>query len=83
MLKDDTRTLALWAGVLMLAGPRRTRPLAGFAYGVLLSRAHGAHARRLDGVVADVFEQRRAITPRVERLEGRVRALEARSRVIA
>lgn len=41
------RTLALAAGLAVLAGPRRTRPLAGFLYGVALSRVHGAARHRL------------------------------------
>jgi hypothetical protein len=43
-----TRTLALLAGIAAAAGPRRTRPLAGFAYGVFLSRAQGAGMARVN-----------------------------------
>lgn len=68
-MTDETRVLAVSAGILMLAGPRRTRPLAGFFYGVYLSRAHGAGRARLERVVHDVFEQRKSVTARVEVLE--------------
>lgn len=73
-MTDDNRTLAVIAGITMLAGPRRTRPLAGFAYGLFLSRAHGAGLRRLEGVVHDVFEQRKSVTARVELAHGRIDA---------
>lgn len=65
-MSDDTRTLAVIAGITMLAGPRRTRPLAGFAYGLFLSRAHGAGLRRLEGVVHDVFVQRKSAHARLD-----------------
>lgn len=46
-----TRTLAVFAGVAALAGPRQTRPLAGFLYGLLLSRAHGAGVNRIGAML--------------------------------
>lgn len=80
-MTHDDRTLAVIAGVTILAGPRRTRPLAGFAYGLFLSRAQGAGLRRIERVVHDVFEQRKSVTARVdmlsvshEILDGRVAA---------
>lgn len=55
----ERRVLALIAGLVALAGPRRTRPLAGVLYGVALSRVHGAAQRRAQQRVDDI-EQRHA-----------------------
>lgn len=69
----NTRTLAVFAGVLALAGPKRTRPLSGFLYGCLLSRAHGAaRDRQLDGVRAVIerlFSEKTSVGTRVDQLE--------------
>lgn len=45
---DVNRVLAVFAGLIALAGPRKTRPLAGVLYGLFLSRVHGAAKRRLE-----------------------------------
>jgi hypothetical protein len=68
----DDRVLALVAGIAALAGPRRTRPLAGFLYGVALSRVHAAHHHRVEDAIVDLFSQRKALTPRVDTLDAHV-----------
>lgn len=72
--------LAAAAAVAALAGPRRTRPLAGIAYGVILSRLHGANleaigrgALRAARAGADLHE---AHTIRMRRLELRLDTLD-------
>lgn len=67
-----TRTLAVFAGVAMLAGPRRTRPVAGFLYGLMLSRAHGAAVRRLQTTIARLFDERHGALRRIDELAERV-----------
>lgn len=53
--------LAFVAGITLLAGPRRTRPLAGFFYGVGLSRAQGAGLQRLERTIERLFHERESI----------------------
>ena len=66
--RDVNRIAALVVGLVALAGPRRTRPLAGFLYGALLSRVHGAGLRRLEAELLRLFAERNAIAPRVDEL---------------
>jgi hypothetical protein len=63
----------------VLAGPRRTRPVAGVLYGLLLSRAQGASRRNLDATVRGLFDQRSSVLLRVEALEQLVAAHVART----
>lgn len=74
--REEMRILALAAGIAVLAAPRRTRPLAGFLYGLLLSRAHGAALRRVDATMRDLFSQRTSAHERLALLEEAVEELE-------
>lgn len=75
---EQRRMVAALAGGLLLAGPRRTRPLAGFLYGVALSRVHGAARDRLftETVerMGELFAQRTSVGARVDRLEAILRS---------
>lgn len=68
-MSNDTRLLALVAGVAALAGPRRTRPLAGFLYGVMLSRTHGAGRQRLEATIVRLFDERKSALARLDALK--------------
>lgn len=76
--REQNALVGLLAGALVLTGPARTRPLAGFLYGLFLSRAQGSSRQRLERTVADIFDQRKSLTVRVEALSGRVEDLERR-----
>lgn len=79
-MSDENRVLALLAGLIVLAGPRRTRPLAGVAYGLFLSRVQGAALRRVTGGIAgtieSLFDQRTSVGERLDLLADRVADLE-------
>jgi hypothetical protein len=60
--------LAVVAAIAVLAGPRRTRPLAGFLYGVVLSRAQGAARERLENTLLRLFDERNSIGARIDAL---------------
>lgn len=64
--RDANRALALIAGIAALAGPRRTRPLAGFLYGLTLSRAQGASRRRLEATLVRLFDERQSVHRQLE-----------------
>jgi hypothetical protein len=81
--RDVNRVLALCAGIAILAGPRATRPLAGFLYGAYLSRIHGAQYRRLHADLLALFDQRRSVTARVDDLAARVEAIADRVERVA
>lgn len=68
--RDTNRAIAAIAGIAILAGPRRTRPLAGFLYGLTLSRAHGAGRDRLERTIARLFDERRSVGAQVEATEA-------------
>lgn len=73
---DDARSAALLLGAVALGGPRRTRPLAAFLYGVAISRAHG-HARdqmgrEIGAVIGRLFSEKTSVGIRVDALEARV-----------
>ena len=68
--------LALVAAIAVLAGPRRTRPLAGFLYGLVLSRGQGAARERLENTLLRLFDERRSIGARVDELRERVDGME-------
>lgn len=68
--------LAAAAGAVLVAGPSRTRGLAGLLFGVGLSQAHGEFAAATAGAVARhaatmgrLFDERKAVIHRVDRLE--------------
>lgn len=75
---NDSRVLALIAGILCLAGPRRTRPLAGLLYGAFLSRAHGAGLQRLSHEAGDtigrLFSERTSVAAELAELKAVVAA---------
>jgi hypothetical protein len=71
-MSDENRLLALMAGIAILAGPRRTRPVAGFLYGVFVSRAQGAGLRRLEGELLRLFDERNGAHRRIDPLERRM-----------
>lgn len=73
--REANLVLALLVGILALAGPRRTRPLSAFLYGLFLSRAHGAGARRVERTVVGLFDQRKSVIARVDVLEALVDGL--------
>lgn len=89
--RDTNRVLAVVAGIAILTGPRRTRPLAGLLYGLVLSRAQGASRRRLEAELHGLFAQRKSVTqrladevtPALEALEQRTRVLESTTRVLS
>jgi hypothetical protein len=60
--------LALVAAIAVLAGPRKTRPLAGFFYGLMLSRAQGAARERLENTLLRLFDERSSIGGRIDAL---------------
>lgn len=60
--------LAVAAAIAVLAGPRRSRPLAGFFYGLVLSRAQGAARERLENTLLRLFDERSSIGARVAAL---------------
>lgn len=68
--------LAVAAAIAVLTGPRRTRPLAGFFYGVMLSRAQGAARARLEATLLRLFDERRSVGARIDRLVERVDGME-------
>jgi hypothetical protein len=68
--------LAIAAGIAAMAGPRRTRPLAGFLYGVALSRVHGAGRQRLEMTLSRLFDERTSATTQIRHLKARVAGLE-------
>jgi hypothetical protein len=69
--RDANRVLALLAGLVALAGPRRTRPLAAFLYGAFLSRVAGHGRRRLEAELLRLFDERTSVGARVAELEAR------------
>ena len=71
-MSDENRTLALMAGIAILAGPRCTRPLAGFLYGLFLSRAHGAGRDRVAAELVRLFDERTSAHARIDSLERRM-----------
>jgi hypothetical protein len=81
--RETRRAVALLAGLLVLAGPRRTRPLAGFMYGLTLSRVQGAGVHRANdgirytyGVLLQLFDEKTSVGDRVADLAARVHDLE-------
>lgn len=68
--------LAVAAAIAVLAGPRKTRPLAGFLYGLVLSRGQGASRARLEATLLRLFDERRSVAGRVDELAGRVEGME-------
>lgn len=68
--------LAVVAGITVLAGPRRTRPLAGFLYGVALSRVHGAGRARLEATLLRLFDERSSVARRVAEVDRRIADVE-------
>jgi hypothetical protein len=74
-MSDRDRNLyaALIVGAVILAGPRRTRPLAGFLYGLVLSRAQGASNRRLEQTMTRLFAERESAHRRIDVLEDVLR----------
>src|SRR3954470_1802183 len=64
--------VALLAGAAVLAGPRRTRPLAGFVYGLTLSRAQGASRDRLERTLLRLFDERTSATAGVRAAHERI-----------
>lgn len=71
--RDANRVLALVAAIAILAGPRRTRPVAGFLYGLFLSRGHGASRERLEATLARLFGERESAQRRLDAIEERLR----------
>lgn len=75
-MNENSRAVAAVVGVVALAGPRRTRPLAAFLYGAALSRAHGAARERtlhqIGDVIGRLFDERTSVGARVDDLELRV-----------
>lgn len=59
---------AVAAAIAVLAGPPRTRPLAGFLYGLVLSRAQGAARERLEHTLMRLFHERNSIGRRIDLL---------------
>lgn len=80
MVSDDNRLMAVIAGLLILAGPRRTRPIAGFLYGAFLSRVAGAGRNRIMAELLRLFDERQSVGVRVSRVEGHVSVLRDRHR---
>lgn len=81
--KHTLQALGGLAAIAVLAGPRKTRPLAGFLYGVVLSRAHGFAVERLDREFGRLFDERQSAHRRLdtqgktlELLEDRLIAVE-------
>lgn len=66
--REFTGFLAIAAGLVVLAGPRKTRPLAGMLYGVVLSRAQGAARARLEQTLLRLFEERNSVHARISML---------------
>lgn len=56
--REAYRYVAAIAAALILAGPRRTRPLAGALYGWALSRAQGASRANLEATLLRLFAER-------------------------
>lgn len=77
---DANRILALFAGMAALAGPRRTRPLAGFIYGAYLSRVQGAGrdrvVREIGRTIERLFAEKTSVGARLDALEPRVADVE-------
>ena len=82
-MSDENRTLALMAGIAILAGPRRTRPLAGFLYGLFLSRAHGAGRDRVAAELVRLFDERTSAHARIDSLERRMHRRRRMERAMA
>lgn len=59
--------LALCAGIVCLAGPRKTRPLAGFLYGLFLSRGQGGARARLEATLLRLFDERESVRDDIQR----------------
>jgi hypothetical protein len=77
----ERQALGVLATVAVIAGlavSRRTRPLAGFLYGLALSRAHGAAQNHLETKVLRLFDQRASVHVRVAHLAGLVGRLTER-----
>lgn len=78
--RDANLVGALMAGIAALAGPRRTRPLAGFLYGLWLSRAHGAGRDRVAGeigqTIGGLFAEKTSVAARLDELEPRLADVE-------
>jgi hypothetical protein len=64
--------LAVVAGITVLAGPRHTRPLAGFLYGVALSRVHAAARARLEATLLRLFDERSSAHAAISALDRRL-----------
>jgi hypothetical protein len=67
--REAIGVLAAVAGIAALAGPRRTRPLAGFLYGVALSRVHGAARAHLERTLLRLFDERASVHARLDEVE--------------
>jgi hypothetical protein len=84
---DDNRTLALVASVVLLAGPRRTRPLAGYLYGLFLSRAHGESLKAAQtaavATMGRLFDEKTSVGQQVEALQETISVHEDVLREIA
>lgn len=59
--RDAYRYTAAIAAAGILAGPRRTRPLAGALYGWALSRAQGASREHLEATMLRLFHERESL----------------------
>lgn len=84
--EDTNRVLAVVAGMALLAVPGRTRPLAGLALAVFLSRAHGHGRDRLEATLVRLFHERSSALDRIADLEvaqasGTLQGQAARGRI--
>lgn len=84
---EANRYVAALAGATVLAGPRRTRPLAGFLYGLALSRAQGSSRDRLERTMLRLFDERTsaiaAIRAAHQRIDDTRRRLDDAETVLA